>query len=54
MNTDMWNHPTTAKQLQLLAEFKYHMIAPVEKMLACGVVGRSNMLLVSYWYSTLD
>jgi hypothetical protein len=41
MNTDMWNHPITAKQLRVLDEFGYKMIPPVEKKLACGVVGTS-------------
>lgn len=39
MNTDMWDHPVTAKHLKALTEFGYQMIPPVEKMLACGVVG---------------
>uniref|UniRef100_H3G7F4 Flavoprotein domain-containing protein n=1 Tax=Phytophthora ramorum TaxID=164328 RepID=H3G7F4_PHYRM len=39
MNTDMWNHPITAKQLRVLAELGYKMVPPVEKKLACGVVG---------------
>ncbi|GMF29841.1 unnamed protein product [Phytophthora lilii] len=40
MNTDMWNHPITAKQLRVLEELGYLMVPPVEKKLACGVVGR--------------
>lgn len=39
MNTDMWNHPITVKQLRVLDEFGYKMVPPVEKKLACGVVG---------------
>ncbi|RLN80967.1 hypothetical protein BBJ28_00001275 [Nothophytophthora sp. Chile5] len=39
MNTDMWDHPITAKQLSVLVEFGYKMVSPVEKKLACGVVG---------------
>ncbi|RLN06055.1 hypothetical protein BBJ28_00008016 [Nothophytophthora sp. Chile5] len=39
MNTDMWDHPVTAKQLSVLGEFGYKMVPPVEKKLACGVVG---------------
>ncbi|KAF1322389.1 Phosphopantothenoylcysteine decarboxylase, partial [Globisporangium splendens] len=42
MNTDMWDHPVTARHLRTLAEFGYEMIPPVEKMLACGVVGESS------------
>lgn len=30
MNTDMWNHPITAKQLRVLDEFGYKMV-PLSK-----------------------
>ncbi|KAL3673403.1 hypothetical protein V7S43_001116 [Phytophthora oleae] len=46
MNTDMWNHPITAKQLRVLDEFGYKMIPPVEKKLACGVVGNGGLATV--------
>ncbi|KAE8910576.1 hypothetical protein PF005_g576 [Phytophthora fragariae] len=46
MNTDMWNHPITAKQLQVLDEFGYKMVPPVEKKLACGVVGNGGLATV--------
>lgn len=46
MNTDMWNHPITAKQLAVLAEFGYTMVPPVEKKLACGVVGNGGLATV--------
>lgn len=46
MNTDMWNHPITAKQLRVLEEFGYKMIPPVEKKLACGVVGKGGLATV--------
>jgi phosphopantothenoylcysteine decarboxylase len=39
MNTDMWDHPLTARHLAVLGELGYVMIPPVEKKLACGVVG---------------
>ncbi|DBA04459.1 TPA: hypothetical protein N0F65_010055 [Lagenidium giganteum] len=39
MNTDMWDHPITAKHLQALSDLGYHMIPPVSKKLACGVIG---------------
>lgn len=39
MNTDMWDHPVTARHLATLESFGYTIIPPVEKMLACGVVG---------------
>ncbi|KAG7398128.1 hypothetical protein PHYBOEH_011684 [Phytophthora boehmeriae] len=46
MNTDMWNHPITAKQLGVLAEFGYKLVPPVEKKLACGVVGKGGLATV--------
>lgn len=46
MNTDMWEHPVTAKHLVTLGEFGYEMIAPVEKVLACGVVGACSIVRV--------
>ncbi|TDH64915.1 uncharacterized protein CCR75_000627 [Bremia lactucae] len=46
MNTDMWNHPITAKQLCVLNEFGYKMISPVEKKLACGVIGIGGLATV--------
>ncbi|KAG7389736.1 hypothetical protein PHYPSEUDO_009656 [Phytophthora pseudosyringae] len=46
MNTDMWNHPITAKQLRVLDEFGYKMVPPVEKKLACGVVGDGGLATV--------
>ncbi|KAL4095848.1 hypothetical protein PRIC1_009215 [Phytophthora ramorum] len=46
MNTDMWNHPITAKQLRVLAELGYKMVPPVEKKLACGVVGTGGLATV--------
>ncbi|KAG2769750.1 hypothetical protein JG687_00002115 [Phytophthora cactorum] len=46
MNTDMWNHAITAKQLRVLDEFGYKMIPPVEKKLACGVVGNGGLATV--------
>lgn len=48
MNTDMWNHPLTAKQLAVLGELGYIMIPPVEKKLACGVIGMACMRFVKY------
>jgi phosphopantothenoylcysteine synthetase/decarboxylase len=39
MNTDMWNHSMTARHLRVLDELGYAMVDPVEKKLACGVIG---------------
>ncbi|CAH0477254.1 unnamed protein product [Peronospora belbahrii] len=46
MNTDMWNHPLTAKQLRVLNELGYKLIPPVEKKLACGVTGFGGLATV--------
>uniref|UniRef100_A0AAV1VLN8 Flavoprotein domain-containing protein n=1 Tax=Peronospora matthiolae TaxID=2874970 RepID=A0AAV1VLN8_9STRA len=46
MNADMWNHPITAKQLRVLDEFGYKMVPPVEKKLACGVIGNGGLATV--------
>ncbi|CAI5723926.1 unnamed protein product [Peronospora destructor] len=46
MNTDMWNHPITAKQLRVLNELGYKMIPPMEKKLACGVIGNGGLATV--------
>ncbi|POM63595.1 Phosphopantothenoylcysteine decarboxylase [Phytophthora palmivora] len=46
MNTDMWNHPITATHLRVLDEFGYKMVPPVEKKLACGVVGNGGLATV--------
>jgi phosphopantothenoylcysteine decarboxylase len=39
MNTQMWNHPVTNKQIKLLKDFGITVINPIEKMLACGEFG---------------
>lgn len=40
MNTEMWNHPATQRNLRWLDELgRYHRVSPVEKRLACGDVG---------------
>lgn len=40
MNTEMWRHPATARNLRWLDELgRYHLISPVSKRLACGDVG---------------
>jgi len=39
MNTHMWNHPFTEKQLQTLKDLGVIVIDPVEKTLACGDSG---------------
>lgn len=47
MNTHMWTHPFTARQLGILqGELKYHVIAPVSKLLACGDRGQGGLAAV--------
>ena len=45
MNTHMWEHPITARQLRTIREDfpKLEVIAPIEKALACGDVGVGGM-----------
>lgn len=44
MNTQMWAHPATQRNLRWLAEMgRYHVVGPVEKRLACGDVGLGGM-----------
>ena len=43
MNTEMYNHPLTEKQLNQLREWKVRVIEPVEKVLACGDVGKGAL-----------
>ncbi len=40
MNTQMWDHPTTQRNLRWLEETgRYRIVAPTSKRLACGEVG---------------
>eukprot|EP00300_Choanocystis_sp_HF-7_P006158 c14516_g1_i2.p1 GENE.c14516_g1_i2~~c14516_g1_i2.p1 ORF type:complete len:181 (+),score=45.88 c14516_g1_i2:115-657(+) len=43
MNTQMWNHPLTSPQLELIQSWGVAVIAPQEKTLACGEVGIGAM-----------
>ena len=44
MNTQMWNHPATQRNLAWIHEMgRYQIIAPVHKRLACGEVGVGGM-----------
>lgn len=43
MNTYMWEHPFTAKQVRVLEELGYRQIAPVTKQLACGDYGHGAL-----------
>lgn len=43
MNTEMYNHPLTDRQLSLLREWNVKVIPPVEKLLACGDIGKGAL-----------
>lgn len=43
MNTGMYNHPITIKQLDILKEWHYNIINPKEQILACGEYGIGAM-----------
>lgn len=47
MNTTMWRHPVTKKQIrELESEWKdwVHVLKPIEKTLACGDSGDGAMM----------
>lgn len=43
MNTHMWDHPFTARHLDLLQQLGVQVVPPVAKRLACGDVGQGAM-----------
>ncbi|KAG0427371.1 hypothetical protein HPB47_025559 [Ixodes persulcatus] len=43
MNTHMWSHPVTGRQIQVLKELGYSEVACIEKKLACGDTGFGAM-----------
>ncbi len=46
MNREMWTHPATQRNLELLRNWQgvdYHVAEPVEKELACGEVGPGGL-----------
>ncbi|XP_059490245.1 phosphopantothenoylcysteine decarboxylase [Neocloeon triangulifer] len=43
MNTNMWNHPVTKKQVETLISWGYSEIPPVAKQLMCGDKGEGAM-----------
>ncbi len=43
MNTKMWEHPSTAGQLQTLRSWGVGVVEPVEKELACSDVGLGGL-----------
>lgn len=47
MNTEMYNHPLTSQQLTLVKSWGVQVIEPVEKVLACGDIGKGALPHVS-------
>jgi len=46
MNTNMWNHPATRRNLALLRERGVRVVEPDEGELACGVVGPGRLAVL--------
>jgi phosphopantothenoylcysteine decarboxylase/phosphopantothenate--cysteine ligase len=46
MNTNMWNHPATRRNLALLRERGVRIVEPDEGELACGVVGPGRLAVL--------
>ena len=44
MNTFMWEHPFTRRQLDILRSIGYEVVGPIGKKLACGDIGQSWQL----------
>ena len=51
MNSMMWDHPITEKQLQILREWGYTVMDTVEKKLICGDYGKGAMMGVENIFS---
>lgn len=43
MNTNMWENPITQENIEKLKRFGWHVIFPVEGMLACGDLGMGKL-----------
>ncbi len=43
MNTNMWNHPATRQNLDVLRTRGHHIVEPEEGSLACGMVGQGRL-----------
>jgi len=47
MNTFMYEHPLTAEHLRIIRDvIKYHVVGPIDKVLACGDIGGGVTLLI--------
>eukprot|EP00727_Mastigamoeba_balamuthi_P012336 m51a1_g7725 putative phosphopantothenoylcysteine decarboxylase (183) ;mRNA; f:152878-153689 len=53
MNTAMWEHPFTAKHLEVLGSLGIRVIPPVSKRLACGDIGQGGLADVETIVSTV-
>ena len=51
MNTQMWNHPVTERQIELLQSWNVQILPVVEKTLACGDTGKGAM---ASWQDCVD
>ena len=54
MNTMMYTHVITAKQLSTLKSYHYIVIDPISKLLACGDTGTGAMATVSTIVDTIN
>lgn len=43
MNTNMWQHPATQQNLEMLRRRGHHVVGPGEGSLACGMIGLGRM-----------
>ncbi len=43
MNTNMWENPLTRRNIRTLKDYLWHIIYPVEGMLACGDLGMGKL-----------
>ena len=43
MNTRMWEHPITSKQIDVLKDWGFQEIPPISKTLMCGDTGVGGM-----------
>jgi phosphopantothenoylcysteine decarboxylase len=43
MNVQMWNHPITEAQLNILKSWGYEVVGPIPKKMMCGEVGNGAM-----------
>ena len=43
MNTYMWDHPITQKQLEILSDWGFTQIGPISKKLMCNEIGNGAM-----------